>query len=48
LADSQVITGKQLIAVQKAKENQQEEFVKASEFEQRHKRSKKSPYTPDI
>ena len=42
LADSQVVTGKQVIEKQKAKAKQLEEFAQAVEFEERHQRPKPS------
>ena len=41
LADKKVITGKEVIQRQKAKEEQLAEFAKAVEFESRNKRVKR-------
>ncbi|MBU3537926.1 MULTISPECIES: hypothetical protein [unclassified Polynucleobacter] len=41
LATSQVVTGKQVIEMQKAKAKQLEEFAQAMEFEMRNKMSGK-------
>ena len=45
LADSQVVTGKQVIEKQKAKAKQLEEFAQAGEFEQRNNRAKNRQVT---
>ena len=42
LADSQVVTGKQVIEKQKAKAKLLEEFAQAMEFEERHQHTKPS------
>ena len=45
LADSQVVTGKQVIEKQKAKAKQLEEFAQAAEFELRNNKAKNGQVT---